>query len=479
MKEVVIVAGARTREYSYNRAGQLQTQSVDAKSGDIRCVTDPGYTSALCDREGSAQPGLRDWYKFDPLDRLKAFKSYRTNATVDTSYVYDAFDRVSTQTEVQNGGAARTSSFTYLETTNEISSETQTGGASSTKRYTYDLTDDRIDATITTSSTQDYSYGRNVHGDVSLLVDDNGLVSDSYAYKPYGNLDGSLSRGEIDPTNPFNAFRFNDKRFDSGSRSFQMGARHYEPDDGRFLQQDFLRDATGELEFSTDLANENRYGFAGGNPVSFVESDGHVVVPDGGGGAPKPPSLTKRQRMLIRKLQRVSVSGTKIVNPRLTVIVASRTHMPITLGCALLTQESCGGYNVWGADPTIFIRGYDAKHKRYWGRRLPCNSSRQVTKDGYLAYKRQRGPTGRGGMQGVGPMQLTYYTFQDKADARGGAWRPLPNMIVGFQAIVGDMRKSGLTQALINYNGASSYAVSVERLERRWAKALGLKSIQR
>jgi RHS repeat-associated protein len=489
-KEVVTGAGARTRDYTYNNAGQVQTLTVngtltqryfwDKKSGDIICVADPTYTDDTC----ATTAGLRDWYKFDPLDRLKAFKSYRANATVDTGYVYDAFDRVSTETEVQNGGPTRTSSFTYLETTGEISSETQTGGASATKRYTYDLGDDRIDATVTTSSTQDYSYGRNVHGDVSLLVDDSGVVSDSYAYKPYGNLDGSLSRGEVDPTtNPFNAFRFNDKRFDSGSRSFQMGARHYEPDDGRFLQQDFLRNATGEFGISTDPANENRYGFAGGNPVSFVESDGHMVVPDGGGGAPKPkPGLTPRQRMLIRKLQRVNVGGTKILNPRLTVIVASRTHMPITLGCALLTQESCGGYNVWGADSgpgTIFTRGYDAKNKRYWGRRLPCNSSRQVTKAGYLEYKRQSGRTGRGGMQGAGPMQLTYYTFQNDADALGGTWRPGVNMRVGFRSIRKDMRSVGLTRALINYNGASSYAVSVESLERRWAKALGLKSIQR
>ena len=76
-------------------------------------------------------------------------------------------------------------------------------------------------------------------------------------------------------------------------------------------------------------------------------------------------------------------------------------------------------------------------------------------------------------------MQLTYYTFQNDTDALGGTWRPGVNMRVGFRSIRKDMRSVGLTRALINYNGASSYAVSVESLERRWAKALGLKSIQR
>ncbi len=79
-----------------------------------------------------------------------------------------------------------------------------------------------------------------------------------------------------------------------------MGARRYEPDDGRFLQQDFLRNAGEELELSTDAANENRYGFAGGNPGAFVEGDGHAVVPDGGGGGTL-RSLICRTRTLAQR----------------------------------------------------------------------------------------------------------------------------------------------------------------------------------
>jgi RHS repeat-associated protein len=254
----------------------------DLKSGDIRCVTDPGQTASLCDGDGNAQPGLRDWYKFDPLDRLKVFKSYRTNDTIDSSYVYDAFDRVSTETESHNGGGARTSDFGYLDISGDVSSETQRGSSAS-KAFTYDAYDVRIGATITTSGTQDYSLARNPHGDESMLVDDSGGLKASYAYKPYGNLDLSLSRGDVDPTDTYNPFRFNDRRFDTGSRTIDMGTRRYEPDDGRFVEQDFMRDASSDIELSTDPANENRYAFAGGNPITFVETDGHRVVADGGG----------------------------------------------------------------------------------------------------------------------------------------------------------------------------------------------------
>jgi hypothetical protein len=54
-----------------------------------------------------------------------------------------------------------------------------------------------------------------------------------------------------------------------------MGARRFAPDTGRFLEQDFYREALSDLELSYDALTENRYGFAGGNPISFVESDGH------------------------------------------------------------------------------------------------------------------------------------------------------------------------------------------------------------
>ncbi|MFL6138399.1 MAG: phage tail tip lysozyme [Frankiaceae bacterium] len=286
--QVVTGAGAGRRDYTYNMAGQLTSRSVnsamdqlyfyDAKSGDIRCVTDPGYTASLCDGDGSAQTGLRDWYAFDPLDRLETFKSYRTGKTASSSYVYDAFDRLSNESESHNGGDARTDNFTYLTVSDQVSSETQGGSSSLTKRYAYDVNDNRIGATVTGSSTTDYTYGRSPHGDVSSLLDDSGNVAASYAYAPYGALDASLSRGDVDPTNALNPFQFNDKRFDTGSGAVDMGARRYAPDDGRFLQQDYYHDANEDLALSDDASTADRYAFPGANPVLFAEASGHGPV---------------------------------------------------------------------------------------------------------------------------------------------------------------------------------------------------------
>ncbi len=255
-----------------------------------------------------------------------------------------------------------------------------------------------------------------------------------------------------------------------------MGARRYGPDISHYLQPDNYAGALDDLSLSSDPLTDNRYTLAGANPINFVEIDGHTVEP-GGGGSPQPQwtsGLTRRQQLLVRKLRSVSVDGIKIVNPRLVVIAAAKAHIVITLAVALLSQESGGGRSEWGHDQTIFIGGYDAAHRKHWGS--------IVTKAAYLAYKAERGPTGQGGMQGVGPMQLTWYGYQDLADKLGGAWRPLPNMIVGFRVVLANIRASGLRAGVAAYNGsgaaAAAYAQNVLAYERKWARILGLKSIQ-
>jgi RHS repeat-associated protein len=74
---------------------------------------------------------------------------------------------------------------------------------------------------------------------------------------------------------------------DPGSGTLDMGARRFSPDTGGFLQADQFESAIGNLGLSADPLTANRYGLAGGNPVGFVEWDGHMPQRDviGGGGA--------------------------------------------------------------------------------------------------------------------------------------------------------------------------------------------------
>ena len=76
----------------------------------------------------------------------------------------------------------------------------------------------------------------------------------------------------------------------------------------------------------------------------------------------------------------------------------------------------------------------------------------------YTEYKRRRGPKGKGGMQGVGPMQLTWYSIQDDADTIGGCWHPRANMQAGFQRAADLIRRKGMNLGIKAYNGSGPQA---------------------
>ncbi len=126
----------------------------------------------------------------------------------------------------------------------------------------------------------DYFYARNAHGDVSLLLKSDGPRKGSYGYLPYGEADPGLTgeqQSSEPPGLPFNPYRFNDRRLDSGSSSTDMGARRYSSALGRFIQQDSYAGAEADLGLGLDPLNMNRYVFAGGNPLSFFDLNGHEV----------------------------------------------------------------------------------------------------------------------------------------------------------------------------------------------------------
>jgi RHS repeat-associated protein len=140
--------------------------------------------------------------------------------------------------------------------------------------------------------TRNYLYGYDPHNNVSQLLGEAGSVRASYGYTVYGEHDGdetaelkltgnpgSDESQFTDELSPLNPYRYSDKRYDSGSEQLDMGARRYGPDVGQFLQEDVFKDALGELGLSTDPLTQNRYSLAAGNPVSFIEADGHVVTP--------------------------------------------------------------------------------------------------------------------------------------------------------------------------------------------------------
>jgi uncharacterized protein YcbK (DUF882 family) len=151
-------------------------------------------------------------------------------------------------------------------------------------------------------------------------------------------------------------------------------------------------------------------------------------------------------------IERLRAEG--ILAPRIAIEEAKRAGLPLELACALLEKESGGGRNVYGHDPSIF-RG-----------------AGQVTRENYARYRKQRIASGNRSMQGVGSCQLTWWEFQDQADAQGGCWRPRINMRVGFLHLASLIKRYGESDGARRYNGSGAAADAYSRdllvKARRW-----------
>lgn len=129
-----------------------------------------------------------------------------------------------------------------------------------------------------------------------------------------------------------------------------------------------------------------------------------------------------------------------------------------SLALALSEQESWGA-NIFGHDDSIF-RG-----------------AGKVTKEKYRRYKRERLLSGNRKMQGVGPLQLTWWEYQDEADRLGGCHKTKYNYQVGYRLLARLIKQHGLRKGLAVYNGGLvnpnwNYADQVLRKKSVWHKLL-------
>jgi RHS repeat-associated protein len=283
----------RTFEYTgeRDRLTRLITPNLTSRflydlDGNLLCSTADSWTQQTCPAAGSTS--LRDRYTYDYLHRPASYQRYDGGTTPldSATYVHDPLDRLANETETHQNFPDRSTAFTYVGLSDQVRQEnaTITNGSPTNRSYDYDAFDRLIG--LNTGS-QRLTYGRNLHGDISALLDstDSSKAKESYGYSPYGAEDKALTSdlttttsGALKP-DVLNPYRFNATRFDTGSGNLDMGFRQYGPNIGRFLQSDLYQHALDDLDLSADPLTGNRYGFAAGNPINFVEVDGHHYIP--------------------------------------------------------------------------------------------------------------------------------------------------------------------------------------------------------
>ncbi|MFF8842540.1 DNRLRE domain-containing protein [Streptomyces sp. NPDC015127] len=243
--------GGVAADYHYDAFGRLDT------------VTSVGKTVEDNDYDG-----------FDHVVKHTKLQGDGTSKT--TTYAFDPLDRTSTKT-----ADGKTTEYNYLGTSSEVLSEAVAGAV--TKSYQYSPWGERLSQLKHNSdNTEELGvYGYNGHADTETLTDAGGDTKATYGYTVYGSDDKSEFTGidKPDTAQPdkeaYNPYRFNSKRWDAATGTYDMGFRDYSPGLNRFTTRDMYNGALDDMRLGSDPFTGNRYAFGGGNPVSNVELDGH------------------------------------------------------------------------------------------------------------------------------------------------------------------------------------------------------------
>lgn len=217
---------------------------------------------------------------YDGFDHVVESQKRDSNGAMkSTTFAFDPLDRTTSKT-----ADGKTTDFTYLGMSGEILNEEVAGNL--TKSYQYSPWGERLSQVVHNSdgTTEDGFYGYNGHSDVEVVTDKNGDSKATYGYTAYGSDDVSEFTGIDKPdtpnpaTEPYNTYRYNAKRWDAQSGTYDMGFRDYNPGLNRFTTRDMYNGALADMGLGSDPFTGNRYAFTGGNPVNFVEMDGHLAI---------------------------------------------------------------------------------------------------------------------------------------------------------------------------------------------------------
>ena len=299
--------GSQTRSFAYV-GEQLQTISQGGQTerffydsdGNLDCVTTGAGSQADCPAPhgGTLAASLLRDYAYDYRNRLGGYRSFAAGVEQDLLVLaYDALDRPVGQWErLGPGGAVKQRSLVYEGTSPTVVGEEErtSGGALLAERsYLLDSFATRLGMTRTAAggSAAGYLLARTPHGSISVLTSESGTVQAAYGYRPYGEADSALTSGDSSAGDPLNPYRYTGKRLEPLSGTLDMGARRFAPGPARYLQRDRFAAPAAELALTGSLPNANRYALAAGNPLGYVEQDGHWVadVDPNGETQPLPP----------------------------------------------------------------------------------------------------------------------------------------------------------------------------------------------
>ena len=198
-------------------------------------------------------------YKYDALGRLRSDTvEDLTAATTGDATVYNYDGQNIVRTYVVPGNAA----------TNEIrDARFYTGSNNTDELLGLALVDETQSAAVRPWARDPQQgvgyYAHTDHqGSVRAITDDTGAVVNQYTYGAYGNTETAV---EAIPQR----FRYTGREWDKDIALMHYRARIYDPNSGRFLQEDPIGFAAGDL---------NIYRYVGNNPLNWTDPSGKTAA---------------------------------------------------------------------------------------------------------------------------------------------------------------------------------------------------------
>ena len=264
--------------YSYNSSGnRIKCQNTDFENSSNSRVTD---------------------YTYDSANRLTSKSETSANSTSNSVYTYDLSGNLLTGTTTEiSGNSQTTHSSTYsYDSLNRTSSVTKDGVTSD---YTYDENNRRISKSVGTGTTLYYWNNDQMlcefnPGNVSqcnyyvwgIGNEAEGMMKNGIPYSNMLNLTGDIvctigqtnqteietqydAYGNILSGSTLTSFGYTGEYMDAETGLYYLSARFYDPELGRFTQED---------DWLTD--GPNLYIYCKNNPVLFSDPSGHCNAVD-------------------------------------------------------------------------------------------------------------------------------------------------------------------------------------------------------
>lgn len=285
-------------------AESFTTDNTYDRNRLLRSVTNGQETSYHHDAFGRlgniSSAMMLAWYRYDAFDRKVENYTFRNRTEPEgntfartTTYDFDSLDRMverNTTAEVSGApGGTLTTTYQYLGMSDQLTYELGVyGNPNYGNAYHYGPNGEVLlqDQKYGAEPNRYWYHSYDPHGSVEMITGSDGTAGATYGYTAYGSDDEVLTVGDGPSigtqyiSEPLNTLRFNGRRMDWTSGTYDMGSRDYNPSINRFLTPDSFGNGMADQALSTGAGTANRYGFAGGNPVNLIDLDGHNPVSD-------------------------------------------------------------------------------------------------------------------------------------------------------------------------------------------------------